>query len=105
MRFAAELAKQIGDVAERGIGGDAAESVGAAALQSDGERGERSGCAGDAIGFNKARKCLLERAGHENGFAAGTLLIEEEDRLGQSADRAREARPSACWTAHSGSRG
>ena len=43
--LAAEFAEQIGDVAESGIGGDAAETVGTSALQSDGERGERCGCA------------------------------------------------------------
>ena len=58
--FAAEFAEEIGDIAEGGVRGDAAEAIGATAFQSDGKCRERSRRARDAISFNEAREGLLE---------------------------------------------
>ena len=102
---AAELDEQVGDVADGRIGGDAAEAVGAAALEADGERGEGRRRTFGAIGLDESGKGLVESAGHQHGFASGALLIDEEDRFGQLGIAGAHLVHRACWTARSGSRG
>src|SRR5579871_1809957 len=79
---AAQFAEQIGEIAEGGICGDAAEPIRASALQSDGQRRERRRCSRDAVGLNQCRKGLVEGAAHQCRFAAGSLLIEDQNGLG-----------------------
>jgi hypothetical protein len=58
--FAVEADEQIGEIADGWIGGDATEAIGAAALESNGECGERRGCALCAVGFGECGKGLVE---------------------------------------------
>ena len=91
--------EQIGEIAEGGVGGDAAEAVGAAALESDGERGERRGRAGGRLASTRRRRSV-ERAGHQRRFAA-RLLIEDEHGLAQfgvaGANSSRSMLACAFW--------
>src|SRR5215469_8350757 len=60
---------------------DAGESVGASALQSHTQLGERCRCALCLVRFDQSEKCLSNPLRHHCSFRTAALLLEDEQRL------------------------
>ncbi len=68
-------------MADGGVGGDAGEAVGAAALDAEGEVAERAGFAGLLIGGGHAEEGIADGVGDHVLLGAAFLLLEEVERL------------------------
>ncbi len=104
-RSAAQSGKQIGGVSDGGIRGDAGEAVGAPALQTDAQIGERSGSALRLVGFDQPEKRLPDRVRHHCRLGTAALLLENEQAACRTWDCACEFRRGGLRSARAGSPG
>ncbi len=80
---AAEGGQKIGGMADGGIGGNAGEAVGAAALEAEAQLRERRGRARGLVGFHETEEGVANGFREHVEFRAHLLLLEDEQRLGK----------------------